>query len=101
VERNAVRAGLVTGAEEWQWSSLWRWGRKDAKLLEFLADWPVERPSEWLQWVNEPERESELEALRCGTQRGRPFGIEDWVTTTASRLGLESALRQRGRPKKP
>ena len=98
MERNAVRAGLVTRAEEWQWSSLWRWGRKDAKLLEFLADWPVKRPCQWLQWVNEPERESELEELRGGTQRGRPFGDEDWVIRTAKRLGLESALRRRGRP---
>jgi putative transposase len=99
VERNAVRAKLVTRAEEWQWSSLWRWARNDPKLLEFLAEWPVERPSQWLHWVNEPERESELEDLRCGAQRGRPFGDEDWVIRTARRLGLESALRERGRPK--
>jgi putative transposase len=49
VERNAVQAELVTRAEEWQWSSLWRWARRDSKLLEFLADWPVKRPCQWLQ----------------------------------------------------
>ena len=65
VERNAVRAKLVARAEEWQRSSLWRWARKDSRLLEFLAEWPVERPTQWLQWVNETERETELEDLRC------------------------------------
>ena len=99
VERNAVRAKLVARAEEWQWSSLWRWARNDSRLLEFLTEWPVERPPQWLQWVNQTEREAELEDLRCSAQRGRPFGSEDWVARTAKRLGLESALRQRGRPK--
>jgi len=100
VERNAVRAKLVAQAEEWQWSSLWRWVRNDPKLLEFLGEWPVERPREWLQWVNERERETELEDLRCSAQRGRPFGSEDWAVYIARRLGLESAFRQRGRPKR-
>lgn len=100
VERNAVRAKLVARAEQWQWSSLWRWARNDPRLLEFLAEWPVERPHQWLQWVNETERETELEELRCSAQRGRPFGSEDWVARIARRLGLESALRQRGRPKR-
>jgi putative transposase len=99
VERNAVRAELVTRAEEWQWSSLWRWARNDSSVLEFLAEWPLERPPQWMQWVNETEKEAELENLRCSAQRGRPFGGEDWVIRTAKRLGLESALRRRGRPK--
>lgn len=100
VERNAVRAKLVARAEEWQWSSLWRWARNDPRLLEFLAEWPVERPRQWLQWVNETERETELEDLRCSAQRGRPFGSEDWGVRIARRLGLESAFRQRGHPKR-
>jgi putative transposase len=74
-------------------------GEKRSQACGVLAEWPVERPSQWLQWVNEPERESELEDLRCGAQRGRPFGDEDWVVRTARRLGLESTLRQRGRPR--
>ena len=99
VERNVVRAALVLRAEEWQSSSVWRWAKNDSRLLEFLTEWPVERPLQWLQWVNETEREAELEDLRCSAHRGRPFGSEDWVARTAKRLGLESALRQRGRPK--
>ena len=99
VERNAVRAKLVKRAEQWQWSSLWRWAQGDPKLLAFLSDWPVKRPRQWVGWVNRPERASELEDLRCSAQRGRPFGSESWVVRIAKRLSLESTLRPRGRPK--
>jgi putative transposase len=100
VERNAVRAKLVNRGEEWQWSSLRRWAQGDPKLLEFLSEWPLKRPRGWIQWVNETEKEAELEDLRCSAQRGRPFGNEKWVAHVAKRLGLESTLRQRGRPKR-
>jgi len=36
VERNALRAGLVSDAQDWKWGSLWRWLRKpepEPKLL--------------------------------------------------------------------
>ena len=99
VERNALRAKLVKRAEQWQWSSLWRWAQGDPKLLAFLSDWPVKRPRQWVGWVNRPERASELEDLRCSAQRGRPFGSQGWVVRVAKRLSLESTLRPRGRPK--
>jgi putative transposase len=99
VERNALRAKLVKRAEQWQWSSLWRWAQGDPKLLAFLSDWPVKRPRHWVGWVNRAERASELEDLRCSAQRGRPFGSQGWVVRVAKRLSLESTLRPRGRPK--
>ena len=99
VEHNALRAKLVKRAEQWQWSSLWRWAQGDPKLLAFLSDWPVKRPRQWVGWVNRPETASELEDLRCSAQRGRPFGSQGWVVRIAKRLSLESTLRPRGRPK--
>lgn len=97
VESNARRAKLVTRAEDWPWSSLWRRTQGDPKLAAFL--WPVERPQNWVACVNQAETATELEALRTNVQRGRPFGTEAWVARTAKRLGLESTLRPCGRPK--
>ena len=99
VERNAVRAKLVARAEEWQWCSLWRWVQNDFRLMEFLTEWPMERSRQWLQWVNETERVSDLEDLRSSAQRDRPFGNEEWAVRIAKQLGLESAFRQCGRPR--
>jgi hypothetical protein len=59
---------------------------------------PVARGDDWLRWVNEPQTEAELLAMRQSISRGRPFGSKSWQAETASKLGLESTLRPRGRP---
>lgn len=101
VERNALRAGLVERAEDWRWSSLWR-RRQDEPtpwLLE-LADWPVRTPRDWVAAVNRAQRGPKIEALRRAIARGAPYGERGWQEQTAQRLGLESALRPRGRPQR-
>ena len=54
----------------------------------------------WLKRVNEPLSDGDLRRLRLSVERGRPFGTEPWTRQTARRLGLESTLRSRGRPRK-
>ena len=98
VERNALRANLVTRAEAWRWSSLGRAEREDP-APPMLSAWPLPRPTNWLQIVNQPQSEGELKALRRCVSRGCPLGDRDWVAATAGRLGLESTLRPRGRPR--
>jgi putative transposase len=100
VERNALRANLVRRAEAWRFSSLWRRVNGNAALRRLLSDWPLPRPRSWVRYVNQPQNEAELDAIRRSVQRGQPFGGEAWVRSTAARLGLESTLRPRGRPKK-
>ena len=87
VERKALRANLVERAESWRWSSLRRVEREDTSF-PILSAWPLPRPTDWLQLVNQPQTEAEVEALRCCVNRGRPFGDPKWVTDTAERLGL-------------
>ncbi len=99
VERNALRASLVSRAEDWQWSSLWRRVQDDPRLAAWLSKWPVEQPRNWLRRVNQPETAGELEALRVSVNRGRPFGGDAWVVRIAKRFGLDSTLRPPGRPK--
>jgi putative transposase len=100
VERNAKRANLVERAEAWPWGSAWLRQHAPSPARKILADWPVAQPSHWLDWVNEPQDEQELVAIRRSVQRGTPFGNSPWVTNTAARLGLNHTLRPRGRPSK-
>jgi putative transposase len=96
VERNPLRADLVTRAEDWTWSSLRWWLQEQRPAL--LAPGPVPRFVEWTHFVNEPHSEGELKALRNSTNRQSPYGEEGWVQVTAARLDLGWTLRPRGRP---
>ena len=74
--------------------------RDSADDRRLLAAWPVPRQPGWLEHVNTPQTEAELSAVRRSVNRGNPFGSESWTTQAIRRLGLESTLRPRGRPKK-
>ncbi|GAC1450827.1 MAG: transposase [Isosphaeraceae bacterium] len=100
VERNALRAGLVRKAELWRWGSLWRYTTRKPPPGPVLSPWPVPRSRNWVQRVNSPFDPSEGDAVRRSIQRGQPFGDPDWQAQTATRLGLQSTLRPRGRPRK-
>lgn len=100
VERNALRGNLVRRAEVWRWSSLYRWLHGTAQERPQLASWPVPRKAGWVEHVNAAQSEAELAAIRRSVERGSPFGGESWSERAVRRLGLESTLRPRGRPKK-
>ena len=100
VEANALTGRLVERAEHWRWGSLWRMQQGQVDRPPVLHPWPVARPSDWLEYVNQPELPSETNSLRQCAQRGRPYGAETWVATMVEQFGLESTLRSRGRPAK-
>jgi len=96
VERNPVRAKIVRLAQRYAWSSVAE--KTPADGLPQLHAGPVARGTDWLEWVNTPLTEAELQAMRHSIARGTPYGSEHWRKLTARRLGLESSLRPRGRP---
>jgi putative transposase len=54
----------------------------------------------WAKRVNQPTSDAELAAMRKCVARGTPFGADVWARRTAAKLGLESTIRPRGRPRK-
>ena len=103
VERNALRANLVTRAQDWRWSSLWvrRCGQADLRsMLTPPASWPVQPPRAWTAMVNAPQLQEEEETVERSVKRGTPCGDERWQHQTAERLGLGPSLRPSGRPGK-
>ena len=110
VEANPRRAGLVKSAQQWRWSSLGYaagdsagdspgGGPKDKPSVP-LSDWPVDRPGNWVELVNQTMSKAQLDRLRRSVQRGTPFGAERWALRTARRLGLLNTIRPPGRPRK-
>lgn len=98
VERNALRAGLVSRSEHWQWGSLSQ--RLTGKSMLQVHTAPVTLPSNWVEIVNETGSAAELEAIRRSVDRGTPYGEEAWSQAVAAQLGLGFTLRPRGRPVK-
>ena len=100
VERNPLRANLVTKAEEWRYGSLYRWNQPTEPLPRILSPWPIPRLPNWNQHVNEPISEKELSALRTCVNRGRPYGDDRWTEKMADKHGVWATLRPVGRPRK-
>jgi putative transposase len=82
VERNALRAGLVTRAERWRWGSLWRRCAGEAGKPALLTAWPVPEPENWVALVNRPQSEAELAAVRQAVARGSPYEPAAWQQLT-------------------
>jgi putative transposase len=101
IERNSLRACLVSSADKWIWSSLAF--RANSELLNLipLCAWPVKRPSNWLDKVNQPQPAEELKCLRRSVSKGCPYGDTKWQEETAKALNIDSNLRSPGRPQKP
>lgn len=98
VERNAQTARVVQRSEQYQWGSLCNWlcGESPVKL----GSWPIRRSPNWVTRVNDPISTKEKEAIQRSINRGVPFGSEQWTDETVNRLGLESTMKPRGRPRK-
>ena len=100
VERNPLRAKLVQRAEEWKWSSLWEREQGNEKQKELLDEWPISIPEDYIELVNIPQTNEELESLRYSANKGKPYGSKVWVSRMIDRFNLMSTLRSPGRPKK-
>ena len=100
VEANALRAGLVSRAEEWPWSAVRTRDRRNGPLADQLGRWPVERPRDWLAELNQAMSDEDIALVRQAVRRGTPLGKEPWRVRIAGRLGLDLTMRPRGRPRK-
>jgi putative transposase len=100
LERNAVGAALAERAEQWPYGSLRARSHAEDPTREVLADWPIERPADWVERVNTLLSAGELKRLRHSVVRCTPFGTDLGADRTARRLGLEHTLRPEGRPPK-
>lgn len=79
---------------------MWIHAQGTAEQKALLAPWPVRRSADWVAHVNALQTEAEVAAIRRSITRGVPFGSETWTEKMVAKLGLETTLRPRGRPRK-
>jgi len=93
IEANALRAGVVSRAEDWRWSSLYE--RVNRRLM--IDDGPLALPSDWARIVNQVQQPQEVDAIRACLGKGRPYGADTWMVRTAAAQALDQTLRGPGR----
>ena len=98
VERNPVRARIITKAEDWRWCSLYH--REIVKDNFPLADWPVAQPNDWIACVNQPQTAGEIAAIRRSVNNGCALGNASWQEEVAKQLNIPGYFRSRGRPRR-
>ncbi len=53
----------------------------------------------WINYVNTPQTQKELDKIRGSVNKQVPIGSKNWVITVVQKYGLLSTLKVKGRPK--
>ncbi|MET1112324.1 MAG: hypothetical protein ABWX67_12425, partial [Allosphingosinicella sp.] len=97
VELNPVRAGLVTRASDWPWSSV---GAHLGGAVDPLTDAGplLERWPDWRSVLESGEEEQSRQAIRERERSGRPLGSDAFLARLELVTGRRLFPRRRGRP---
>lgn len=105
VEQHPARAGLVSAAADWTWSSAQHHlGMvRDPALGEAAAWWalgntPFEREASWQRRLTEGLDERTVLRITNATRRGWPIGEPDFLAALQATVPQRLAPRPRGRP---
>jgi putative transposase len=98
VERNPVRAGIVTKAEDYEWSSARAHVRKEGHPL--LSPFPLEGAvPNWSAYLGQADRREDVEKIIQHEHTGRPLGSVDFVRRLERLTGRVLTPKKRGRKK--
>jgi len=100
VERNPLRAKLVSRIKDWKYSSLYRRLYGSDKQKKILSVKDVIFPRDYLKYIQTPLTQKELEMTRTSVTKSVPFGKENWRDKMVDTFNLQATLRGKGRPKK-
>ena len=101
VERNPVRAGLVSNSEEWLWSSAKEHccgNRGILGLYNMFALLDISR-DDWRNSLNDEEDHNKLSLIRKNTLKGFPLAEEKYLVELENIIGRPLKPKPVGRPK--
>ena len=102
-ELNPVRAGMVSAADEWPWSSAAAHCNPDVsdEMLE-MERWQKRwTAAGWSEYLAAGESPTDVSVLRHCTHTGRPLGTTEFIAALEQTTLRRLAPRRGGRPKKP
>lgn len=103
VERNPVRAGIVSKPEEYPWSSAAaHCGLQRDPVLTSKSEWTAQFKAmgDWSAWLSATEETEMIERLRMHVEKGLPCGSRAFIHQLGERIGRSLEIRSRGRPRR-
>ena len=95
VERNPVRAGLVSKPQHWQWSIAATHMRGEDDILVTCRPMLRRVSKPWEQFISVDVEGKEVASFRRHERTGRPLGTDSFIQD------METLLKRRLRPQKP
>jgi len=107
VERNPLRAGMVSLPQEYKWSSyrdkigLGGDGVVDRDICyQLLGHNDVARQAAYAEWVNRRDEKDDVTLIRAALARGQLTGTSRFAEEVEERMGIRIQMRGPGRPRK-
>lgn len=85
IERNPVRAKIVSKPGAWKWGSAHRRIHGTAKHKELLAELPVDLPKNYRSWINISEPSEDLDTIRHSVNNAVPYGRVEMLSNIKTR----------------
>ena len=100
IERNPVRAKIISKPDEYQWSSAK--ANTSGKGMGFIKPiWQDDNErEEYITFLNNPDKEEEIEIIKKSTISGKPIGTEEFLNQIVETLGITINTRPKGRPRR-
>ena len=100
IERNPVRANIVSEPNLYQWSSARaNTMAKQNGFIEPIWQDNIQR-REYTEFLNTHDDKNEMDMIRKHTYTGKPIGKERFLNRIVEKLGIAITTRHRGRPRK-
>lgn len=100
IERNPVRAKIVSNPDEYQWSSAQ--ANSSGKEMGFIRPiWEGDtKREEYITFLNKPDKKEEIEIIEKSTISGKPIGTGEFLIQMVEALDITINMRPKGRPRK-
>lgn len=103
IERNPVKAGMVSHPADYPWSSAAaHCGLREDTLITKDNVWSkqLRDKTDWNSWLKTEVLQEDVEALRRCTRRDLPCGKEAFFNCLKEKHGISVAIPKLGRPRK-
>lgn len=100
IERNPVRAKIVSQPDKYRWSSAK--ANTSGKDMDFIKPiWKDDaKRKEYITFLNNPDKKEEVEIIKKSTISGKPIGTEEFLDQIVETLSVTINMRPPGRPRK-